>query len=73
MATFTHVQPPPGQPMFVPPGTAPVGPPTGAPGTVMYYPQAAGGTGAIILVTHMPDHQLILAIHTVQGSPRSAI
>ena len=60
MATFTHVQPPPGQPMFVPPGTAPVGPPTGAPGTVMYYPQAAGGTGAIILVTHMPDHQLIL-------------
>ena len=52
MATFT--QPPPGQPMFVPPGVAPVAAPMpamAAPGSVMYYPQMAPG-GAVIMVRH---------------------
>ena len=51
MAIFT--QQPAGQPMFVPPGVAPVAAPMpamAAPGSVMYYPQMAGG--AVIMVRH---------------------
>ena len=52
MATFT--QPPAGQPMFVPPGVAPIAAPMpamAAPGSVMYYPQMAPG-GAVFMVRH---------------------
>ena len=46
----TVVQPQAGQPMFVPPGVAPVAAPMPvmAPGSVTYYPQMAGG--AVIMV-----------------------
>ena len=47
----TVFQQPAGQPMFVPPGVAPqvAAPmPAMAPGSVMYYPQMAGG--AVIMV-----------------------
>lgn len=41
-----------GQPAFVPPGTAPVVPPqVAAPGGVVYYSQAAGGAGTVMLVS----------------------
>ena len=51
----TVFQQPAGQPMFVPPGVAPQiaaapGMPAMAPGSVMYYPQMAGG-GAVIMVS----------------------
>lgn len=42
-----------GQPAFVPPGTAPpvVPPQVAAPGGVVYYSQAAGGAGTVMLVS----------------------
>ena len=61
----TYAQPGSSQPIFVPPGTAAVPPqvPVAAPGNVvMYYPQGAGGAGAVIVVRLKTISALIFAL-----------
>ena len=62
----TVFQQPAGQPMSVPPGVVPQiaaapGMPAMAPGSVMYYPQMAGG-GAVIMVSSYTPRRLVAYI-----------
>lgn len=59
MAATQFAQPAYGQPAFVPPGTAPVGPPSqvpvAAPGGVVYYSQVPGQSGGTVIVVSLAE------------------